>query len=753
MVSFLCCDAVNDRECDEGVCSYGYGTGNETCCCGAFGACDGGGDGSGERVRRGCRKSGRRGMGEECRRFGSTGIKAPAAGKTSDPWKGSYVWYGKFDGEPVKYRVLAPKTTKFGGTTMFLDCDCVLYKASFRIQGLSAGDTDTNKWADSDVRVGLNGGEFLTKLNGFTQREQNAIAASRVSSHAFSYGSGAGKLPQVASGNYANYTALNGDKVFLLDVEDACNSVYGYTCTFGNTECRKKAFEGQVVRWWLRTGTETYGRTHTGSMEIFGNVTDYNVDNYRGGVSPAFNIKRDYILFSSLVAGEAGKDNAEYKLTLIDGSFSAGAQGGKPLGVFGNRITVPYTSSGTGVNQVSVLILDKEYVLGDTDNTKVIFYGKLDTGTSFSKTGTGSFTLPSDLKVADWGKKYFVYVIAEQVNGIHETDYASVPNGLPALPLVCTSQPKSVSVAEDEVATFSVTVSGNGPFAYQWAVSDMGSNKWAVVKGAVNAQFQYSTQKTIKVRCIIRDGEKNMIHSDEALLKVHPANVTLAFDLNGGTSGAPSPITVKYGASATVPKSSPVRSGYWFLGWAKTKTATSATYKSGSVIPMEEDLTLYAVWKKDNNVYYRLSFDRNGGSGNAPAAMTVASGTVVTVSKCSVTREGYYFMGWSKTRGGAVAYKSGDKVTVTKDTVLYAVWQPRTNTISFSANGGSGTLPAVIKVQTGKKATVGKSSMSRTGYWFLGWATSSAATTAAYKTGSEISVTKDTVLYAVWKKK
>ncbi|MBQ6661012.1 MAG: InlB B-repeat-containing protein [Lachnospiraceae bacterium] len=43
--------------------------------------------------------------------------------------------------------------------------------------------------------------------------------------------------------------------------------------------------------------------------------------------------------------------------------------------------------------------------------------------------------------------------------------------------------------------------------------------------------------------------------------------------------------------------------------------------------------------------------------------------------------------------------------------------------------------------------------MSRSGYWFLGWSTSSTATTGTYKTGSEISVSKDTVLYAVWKKK
>ena len=89
--------------------------------------------------------------------LGTSVIKAPTApADVNKSWTGSYVWYGKYNGIPVKYRVLAPKTTIYGGTTMLLDCDSILYSAQF------SGNED-NCWNLSDVKAGLNGSSFLTK--------------------------------------------------------------------------------------------------------------------------------------------------------------------------------------------------------------------------------------------------------------------------------------------------------------------------------------------------------------------------------------------------------------------------------------------------------------------------------------------------------------------------------------------------------------------------------------------------------------
>ncbi len=50
----------------------------------------------------------------------------------NDAWAGNYVYYGAYDGTPVKYRVLDSSTTVFSadGTTktMLLDCDNILWE-------------------------------------------------------------------------------------------------------------------------------------------------------------------------------------------------------------------------------------------------------------------------------------------------------------------------------------------------------------------------------------------------------------------------------------------------------------------------------------------------------------------------------------------------------------------------------------------------------------------------------------------------
>ena len=69
---------------------------------------------------------------------------------------------------------------------------------------------------------------------------------------------------------------------------------------------------------------------------------------------------------------------------------------------------------------------------------------------------------------------------------------------------------------------------------------------------------------------------------------------TLSYNSNGG-SGAPSSQTgaTSYTISSTVP----TKRGYTFLGWSKSSSVSSATYKPVDNIILSNDTTLYAVWK------------------------------------------------------------------------------------------------------------------------------------------------------------
>lgn len=76
-----------------------------------------------------------------------------------------------------------------------------------------------------------------------------------------------------------------------------------------------------------------------------------------------------------------------------------------------------------------------------------------------------------------------------------------------------------------------------------------------------------------------------------------------------------------------------------------------------------------------------------------------------------------------------------------------------TYTLSYNANGGSGAPSSSSKTTTTGSAafTVSSTVPTRSSYEFLGWATSSSATSAQYSGGSSITIKADTTLYAVWK--
>ena len=103
----------------------------------------------------------------------------------------------------------------------------------------------------------------------------------------------------------------------------------------------------------------------------------------------------------------------------------------------------------------------------------------------------------------------------------------------------------------------------------------------------------------------------NSSHPFNLYLSNYPArfqNITLTYDANEG-SGAPGPETkkVEIGKSATFTVSTmePTRENYTFKGWSTNKNATTAEYKGGDSITINENTTLYAVWAnhehKDEN--------------------------------------------------------------------------------------------------------------------------------------------------------
>ena len=81
-----------------------------------------------------------------------------------------------------------------------------------------------------------------------------------------------------------------------------------------------------------------------------------------------------------------------------------------------------------------------------------------------------------------------------------------------------------------------------------------------------------------------------------------PITYTVSYDANGG-SGAPASQTKTKDVALTLSSTKPTRTGYKFLGWAASKTATSAQYQPGGSYTANAAVTLYAVWKENAPTY------------------------------------------------------------------------------------------------------------------------------------------------------
>lgn len=85
----------------------------------------------------------------------------------------------------------------------------------------------------------------------------------------------------------------------------------------------------------------------------------------------------------------------------------------------------------------------------------------------------------------------------------------------------------------------------------------------------------------------------------------------------------------------------------------------------------------------------------------------------------------------------------------TENHLLFILGQGGSATITYNANGGSGTI-SPVEVATGASITLSDGTgLTNSGYTFEGWATTSSAT--APNVSSPYTVTGDVTLYAVWK--
>ena len=142
---------------------------------------------------------------------------------------------------------------------------------------------------------------------------------------------------------------------------------------------------------------------------------------------------------------------------------------------------------------------------------------------------------------------------------------------------------------------------------------------------------------------------------------------------------------------------------------------------------------------------FTVSFDANGGTGSM-ADVTGLDGEY-TLPECSfIAPTGKHFAGWKVNNQGELL-QPGAKIYVSMNTQIVAIWEITTYTVSFDANGGTGTMASVTNV-VGEYTLPESTFTAPTGHYYGGWKVNGEGD--VLQPGAKINVETDVRVVAEW---
>ena len=192
--------------------------------------------------------------------------------------------------------------------------------------------------------------------------------------------------------------------------------------------------------------------------------------------------------------------------------------------------------------------------------------------------------------------------------------------------------------------------------------------------------------------------------------------------------------------------------GYHFTGWT---TTPNITISNNQFNMPDNDVSISAGFEENT---YTVTFNNNGGTGEM-ADMPFNYTATKALTANAFSKEGHTFNGWNTAANGSgTSYGDGATVGQLTDThegkvTLYAQWKANTYTVAFDANEGEGTMTPQ-NFTYGAAQNLKANSFTRTGYTFVGWATTAGGEKAYDDKQSVNNLTatdKATItLYAKW---
>ena len=255
------------------------------------------------------------------------------------------------------------------------------------------------------------------------------------------------------------------------------------------------------------------------------------------------------------------------------------------------------------------------------------------------------------------------------------------------------------------------------------------------------------TDKAAHVYTDDTDTTCNVCGYERTVTPPAPTEFIVTFDGNGGT-GSMEPVTVEEGSRYVLPACGfTAPDGQEFKAWE----IGGVEYNAGDDYVVLGNTEIKALWK-DSTVIpttFTITFNANGGTGSMEP-VTVEEGSRYVLPACGFTApDGQEFKAWEI---GGVEYNAGDDYVVLGNTEIKALWKdsaviPTTFTITFNANGGTGSMEPVTVEEGSRYPLPACGFIPPVNMQFSGWALSAGGSVIA---DGAIMVTSNITLYAIW---
>ena len=224
---------------------------------------------------------------------------------------------------------------------------------------------------------------------------------------------------------------------------------------------------------------------------------------------------------------------------------------------------------------------------------------------------------------------------------------------------------------------------------------------------------------------------------------------TLSFSLDGGTLTGPQTITIAYDQNYNnLP--TPTKDGYQFDGW-HTLANNGTEVSSDSIFVLLENQTLFAYWTPEP---YAITFDKNDPLATEPTLNQVVTDIIdVTFNEQYgelplVSKLGYNFNGWYSAPIGGQKITSSSVNNIVGPHSLFAQFTPLSFNVTYNQDF-AGSPSNVVVVNTYDSTYLGMPDVTRTGYDFVGWFTSSSDGVQVNVTDT-VKILEDTTYFARW---